>query len=151
MNEIDFDALFSAAGSAAMIGWLILIFLPRRFFWLFAIPQFLIPFALGLVYAGLILPTIFTVEGGGFGSIKEVRTLFLNDAALLGGWIHYLAFDLFIGAWIARRSDEIGLSRLLQAPILLATFMFGPIGLVIFLTIRTFYRRLPPEHANEMA
>lgn len=138
---VDHDTVFSLSGRAAMIGWLVLIFLPRRYPLLFAIPQVLIPFGLGLVYAGLILPVLFTIEGGGFGSLQEVKTLFGNDAALTAGWLHYLAFDLFIGAWIARRSDEIGLSRLIQAPILLATFMFGPVGLVMFLTIRAFYKK----------
>ncbi|MEQ8208002.1 MAG: DUF4281 domain-containing protein, partial [Woeseia sp.] len=62
--------------------------------------------------------------------------LFLDDNMLLAGWVHYLAFDLFIGAWIAEKADDIGMSRLVQAPILVATFMFGPIGLALFLCIR---------------
>ncbi len=130
-----------------MIGWLILIVLPRRFDVLFAIPQYIIPFGLSLLYAGLILPTIYTIEGGGFGSLAQVRTLFGHDATLLAGWVHYLAFDLFIGAWIARRADAIGLPRILQAPVLVATFMFGPVGLALFLTIRVFYRRSAGEAA----
>lgn len=138
---IPYETVFSMAGNAAMLGWFILIFLPRRFDLLFAIPQYVIPFGLGLVYAGLILPTIYTIEGGGFGSLAQVRALFGNDATLLAGWIHYLAFDLFIGAWIARRSDEIGLPRIVQAPILIATLMFGPMGLALFLSIRAFYKR----------
>ncbi len=141
MSETQLETIFSIAGSAAMLGWAILIFLPRRFPVLFAIPQMIIPFGIGLAYAALILPTIFTVDGGGFGSLAEVKVLFANDATLLGGWLHYLAFDLFVGAWIARRADAIGLSRIIQAIILVATFMLGPIGLVSFLAIRAFYRR----------
>ncbi len=68
MENLDYDAIFSAAGTAAMAGWLMLIFLPRRFALLFAISQFIIPFGLSLLYAGLILPNLFTVEGGGSGS-----------------------------------------------------------------------------------
>ena len=62
---------------------------------------------------------------------------------LLAGWVHYLAFDLFIGGWIAVEADKIGLNRIVQAPILLATFMLGPIGLAIFLTIKASTLRLP--------
>ncbi len=141
LGGVSFEDAFSFAGSAAMLGWFILLFLPRRFDLLFAIPQFVIPFGLALLYAALILPSVYTVEGGGFGSLAEVKTLLSNDAALLAGWIHYLAFDLFIGAWIARRADEIGLSRIIQAPILLATLMFGPMGLALFLGVRVFHRR----------
>ena len=52
------------------------------------------------------------------------------------GWVHYLAFDLFVGLWIARDADAKGFSRLLQAPILFATFMAGPLGLLLWLAIR---------------
>ena len=141
LGGVSFEDAFSYAGMAAMLGWLILLFLPRRFDLLFAVPQFIIPFGLALLYSALILPSIYTVEGGGFGSLAQVKTLLSDDASLLAGWVHYLAFDLFIGAWIARRADEIGLSRIIQTPILLATFMFGPIGLALFLGLRSFHNR----------
>lgn len=135
------DELFGWAGQAAMIGWLILIFLPRRWPWLLALPRYLIPLGLSLLYAGLVMIHFFSADGGGFGSLTEVRALFSLDEALLAGWVHYLAFDLFIGGWIAMEADRLGLSRLLQAPILLATFMFGPVGFALFLLMRTGYFR----------
>ena len=52
------------------------------------------------------------------------------------GWIHYLALDLFTGLWIARDADAKGFGRLGQAPVLLATFLAGPLGLLIWLVIR---------------
>ncbi len=124
-----------------MLGWIILIFLPRRWKYLNWIPHCIIPFGLSFLYAALFLPTFWTIEGGGFSSLEQVKTLLSNDTALLAGWVHYLAFDLFIGAWIAHKADEIGISRILQAPILLATFMMGPLGLLMFLTLRSFYRK----------
>lgn len=134
-NYLTPDQLFGLAGQAAMVGWLILIFLPRRIKPLFFVPQYLIPFGLSLLYAGAILPHFFT-EPGGFGSLDEVRLLFGHDYMLLAGWVHYLAFDLFIGAWIAKEADALGISRLIQPVILLATFMFGPVGLALFLVMR---------------
>ena len=119
-----------------MAGWMILIFLPRRIKPLFIVPQYLIPFGLGLLYSGLVLSHFFRGDGG-YGSLADVRTLFENDYVLLAGWVHYLAFDLFIGAWIAREADLIGMSRLLQPVLLIATFMFGPVGLVLFLIMRS--------------
>ena len=56
-------------------------------------------------------------EGGGFGSIAEVRALFANDSALAAGWLHYLAFDLFVGAWIAREGPGLGRPRLAADPL----------------------------------
>ena len=55
---------------------------------------------------------------------------------LVAGWVHYLAFDLFIGTWIAVEAVKRGWNRLLQAPILVATFMFGPVGLLLFYITR---------------
>jgi hypothetical protein len=52
------------------------------------------------------------------------------------GWTHYLAFDLFIGQWIAKDADHKGFSRIAQAPVLLLTLFAGPIGLLIWLIIR---------------
>lgn len=132
---IDAETIFSLGSQIALGGWAVLIFLPRRFDPLFWIPQFVIPALLGLAYSGLMLTYFFGT--GGYGSIAEVRALFSNDYVLTAGWLHYLAFDLFIGAWIARQSDKAGISRLIQTVFLLATFMFGPVGLVLFLLTRT--------------
>ncbi len=132
---MDFDASFATASQAAMLGWLALILMPR---WrpLVAALRYGLVGLLSLAYAALVFAFFFRAEGGGFNSIAEVRALFMSDPVLLAGWLHYLAFDLFVGIWIALRADAIGLNRLLQAPILLATFMFGPVGLLIFYACR---------------
>ncbi|WP_425409541.1 ABA4-like family protein [Hyphococcus sp.] len=133
------ETVFSLANQLALAGWIILILLPRRYALLFAIPQYVIPLALSLLYAGLMFSNVYTVQGG-YGSIDAVRALFSKDELLLAGWVHYLAFDLFIGAWIARQADGLGVPRLIQAALLLATFMFGPVGLALFMVMRAAYR-----------
>ncbi len=135
------DQLFSWAGQAAMLGWLVLVFFPRRWSWLLTLPRYIIPFGLSLLYAGLAMTHFFTVDGGGYGSLSEVRMLLSKEEMLLAGWVHYLAFDLFVGGWIAVNADKIGLNRLVQAPVLIATFMFGPVGFALFLAIRAGYAR----------
>jgi hypothetical protein len=60
-----------------------------------------------------------------------------NSWLLLAGWIHYLAFDLFLGAWQARQAQRLGISHFLVVPCLLLTFLFGPIGLPVFWAIRS--------------
>ena len=77
-----------------------------------------------------------TGESPDFWTIEGVRTVFVTDPGVTLGWVHYLAFDLFVGLWVARTADEISLSRIFQAPVLLATFVFGPFGLLIYLIIR---------------
>lgn len=134
--QINPDTIFGLGNQTALIGWAILIFLPRRFPLLLAVPKYAIPAVLALVYSGLMLTQFFSVEGGGFSSIGEVRTLFAHDEVLVAGWLHYLAFDLFVGTWIAERSDEARIPRLIQAFFLVSTFMFGPFGLLLFLVTR---------------
>lgn len=125
------DTVFSFASSVALGGWLLLIFAPRWPALVAFIRSGLIG-ALSLTYAVLVFVYFFRVEDGGFGSIAEVRALFLSDAVLTAGWVHYLAFDLFVGTWIAIEADRRGYNRLLQGPLLVVTFMFGPLGLLLF-------------------
>jgi hypothetical protein len=65
-----------------------------------------------------------------------VKALFASDALLLAGWIHYLAFDLFIGAWEVRTARAEGIPHLLVLPCLVLTFLLGPVGLLLFLALR---------------
>lgn len=72
-----------------------------------------------------------------FGSLSTVMTLFTEENALLAGWVHYLAFDLLVGMWILNQNKALGIHQLLIGPCLFLTFMFGPIGFLLFMTIRT--------------
>jgi hypothetical protein len=67
---------------------------------------------------------------------------FENHWLLLAGWVHYLAFDLFIGAWQVRDSKALGISHLLVLPCLVLTFLFGPVGLLLYFLIRVACRRV---------
>jgi len=133
-DATSLEHIFKIANLTAMLAWIILIFLPRRWRLLNQIPKLIIPLLLSVAYATIILVTFSTAsEGeGGFGSLAAVKILFTSDTAVLAGWLHYLAFDLFIGGYIASKADEIGLSRFIQAPILFFTFMFGPLGFFLF-------------------
>jgi hypothetical protein len=58
------------------------------------------------------------------------------DHALAAGWLHYLAFDLFVGTWVARRAGDLGLPHLAIVPVLALAFLFGPAGLLAFFALR---------------
>ena len=72
-----------------------------------------------------------------FGTLSDVALLFSNRWVLLAGWIHYLCFDLFIGSWQVRDSRAHGISHWLVIPCLFFTFMFGPVGLLLYFALRT--------------
>lgn len=121
---------FSIAGAAAMSGWVMLILGPRRFTWFNAVPLWLIPCTISALYSVLVL-TWFSSAEGSFESLAAVSMLFENEWALLAGWVHFLAFDLFVGAIMAARMDAAGVGRMVQAPILVSTFMLGPLGFLL--------------------
>lgn len=129
------ETLFSLSGNLAMIGWAALALSPRRWGWLLATTGLVIPGVLSLLYGALMLTHFSSVEGGGYGSLGEVSALLSNDYTLLAGWVHYLAFDLAVGTWIAQRADRAGISRVIQLPLLFMTLMFGPLGFVIFVML----------------
>ncbi len=134
------ETLFSVASTAVLPGWLLLLFAPRFKWTARLVAPVLIPALLGLLYLYLIL-TRFPGADGGFGSLAEVRRLFADEALLLAGWVHYLAFDLFIGSWEVRDAQRLGLPHLLVAPCLVLTFLFGPVGLLLYLGLRGALRR----------
>jgi hypothetical protein len=129
------DAIFSICNTAVLPGWLLLAVLPRWKWTARLITSVIIPALLGLVYLYLVI-TQFGKTEGGFGSLSQVQQLFQNSAMLLAGWIHYLAFDLFIGSWEVRDAQRLGVNHLLVIPCLALTFLFGPIGLVLYFLIR---------------
>ena len=128
-SDLPVEAVFSAVSTAALLGWLLLILGPRRAWVPWAVGGGIVG-SLCLVYAVLALAFLFTVPGGGFGTLAQVMRLFTVPEVALAGWVHYLAFDLAVGLWIAKRADAEGVARWLQAPVLGVTFMFGPLGLL---------------------
>lgn len=126
-----------------MVGWLLLAFAPRR------------PFVMSLVlYGGVALlclayVAMFVSLTGGFVdpvrggpepafaySVSGIRALLASDGGVTIAWTHFLAFDLFVGLWIARDADNKNYGRIVQLPFLFATLMAGPIGLFAWLVFR---------------
>jgi hypothetical protein len=128
------DILFAYSNYIAMAGWLLLIFAPRWHITQTLIAGGYISFLTGLLYL-----VLFIMAGdveGGYGSLADVYMLFGNRHALLAGWIHYLGFDLFIGAWQVTQARRHSIPHLVVVPCLFLTFWFGPIGFALFLIIR---------------
>lgn len=129
------DSLFSAANLLAMAGWIVLALSPLSPRWSDRISGLAIPLVLSVGYTALVL-AFWSRAPGGFDSLPNVMALFTMPEIALAGWVHYLAFDLFIGTFIAVEADKRGWNRVLQAPLLVATFMFGPLGLLLFYLTR---------------
>lgn len=135
------EQLFSIATTAVLPGWLLLVFAPRWRWSARLISGVLLPALLTLLYLWLVAAHWGSDPEGGYGSLAEVAALFRSPWLLVAGWVHYLAFDLFVGAWEVRDAERLGISHLLVVPCLALTFLFGPVGLLAYLGLRGAMRR----------
>ena len=124
--------LFQYASTTALLSWIALVVQPKR---VAPVLRFAVPGALAVLYIWA-LATAPKNPDGGFGSLAQVKALFTQDRALLAGWVHYLAFDLFIGCWEVIDARERGINHLFVIPCLFLTFMFGPVGLLLYFVLR---------------
>lgn len=129
------ESIFSAANMVALGGWIALLVAPRTPLVTWNLAGLAIPAALSALYAVLLAWHAPGAEGG-FSSLAAVAALFRTEGVLLAGWVHYLAFDLFIGAWICRRGTAEGMNPWLVRLCLPPTFLAGPVGLLLFLGLR---------------
>lgn len=94
-----------------------------------------IPVLLAIAYVGLVL-AFWSGAAGGFDSLPNVMLLFTQPEIALAGWIHYLAFDLFLGAWEVRTARDERIPFVAVVPCLALTFLFGPAGYLAFTALR---------------
>ena len=145
---VDLDLVFSLASGLALASWLALAASPARMPWAprvrFAAGR-VVPAILAVAYVALFAAT--GMGDGGYDSVAAVQRLFAVPGLLLAGWLHYLAFDLFVGAWIAEHAGRLGVPHLLVLPVLALTFMFGPAGLLAFAVLRFLWLRRYPAPA----
>jgi hypothetical protein len=134
---ISMEMVFAASNLLVLPFWLLMIVLPawRGTRWLMRSPLVLAP--LPLLYTALLAPRL-----------GELLPLLLNPrladiAALLGtevgallGWVHFLAFDLFVGRWVYLDCREREISAWTMAPVLFLVLMVGPFGLLSYLGVR---------------
>lgn len=131
------DTLFAVVNPLPLPCWLLLIVAPR---WRYTVPVargVVVPL-LAVGYAALLIWGLSTGQGNGgdFSSLAGVMRLFTDPYGVLAGWVHYLAFDLFVGAWIVEDALSRGVpawARIVPLPL---TLMFGPAGLLLYLVLR---------------
>ncbi len=124
--------LFQYANTTALLSWIVLVFQPKR-----TAPtlRFVVPLVMAVLYIWALSSAPANPDGG-FGSLAQVKALFTQDRAILAGWVHYLAFDFFIGCWMVMDAAERGIKHLLVVPCMFLTFMFGPAGLLLYVGLR---------------
>lgn len=131
---MNYSLLFIIANASVIPAWLLLIFLPKQKVTRFVAHSYLYPALLGGLY--ILLMVVGWGGEGGMDTLENLKLSFARDEILVLGWVHYLVFDLFIGAWISRdaRSNEIAHLKIILP--LVFTLFAGPIGLLSYLILR---------------
>jgi Domain of unknown function (DUF4281) len=125
------DTLFQIANPIAMLGWVALVFAPLSPRIAHLIAALIIPMLMSVAYCALILAH-WSGATGGYSSLPDVMALFTDPHIALAGWVHYLAFDLFVGAWATDRARAARIPHLLVLPHLALIFLFGPAGFLTY-------------------
>ncbi|HXV63106.1 MAG TPA: ABA4-like family protein [Vicinamibacteria bacterium] len=134
---MSMENLFDASFVLVAPFWLLMIFAPHWPVTRRIVQTVWIVAPAALLYAILILPRF--VEVFPLVLMPEhaaIRELLGSPAGTTIGWIHYLAFDLFVGRWVYLDSRERGFSAWLVSPILFLVLMLGPFGFVLYLALR---------------
>ena len=134
----------------ALTGWIALALGPVAPRVLGLVGGVAIPLVLSGGYAAIVL-SHWSSGQGGFDSLESVAQLFESRWLLLAGWVHYLAFDLLVGAWQLRTARREGIPHLHLLPCLMATFLFGPAGYLLFQLLRAAHRTGARPPAGEPA
>ena len=135
------EEIFSLCSGLAMLGWLGLVLAPRWHITRDWMAPVVAPLMIGSVYIWLMTTSLDSMPSdAGFGSLAGVTALYSVPELVLAGWVHYLVFDLFVGAWELKDSQEEGIHHVVMIPCLLLTLMAAPAGLVLYLVVKKVLR-----------
>jgi len=124
---------FNLCNTLILVAWAAILFFPKSKVSKPLISFPWIPLGISFFY------TYFIIVSGGlaeadFSSLEGIVVLFKNATpeSAAAGWLHYFAFDFWVGTWMIRHSQKFQIKHILIVLPLLCTFMLGPIGILIY-------------------
>ena len=133
------STLFDLANAGALVGWILLAAAPLKRAWLVPAAR-IVGVLLAVTYSVLLIGAVTSGrvgDGGDFSSLAGVTALFAQPEGVLVGWVHYLAFDLWVGAWAVEDAHRRGLKHGFVLPCLIFILLAGPLGLLLYLAARS--------------
>ncbi len=130
------EILFKGANFAVLPFWLLLLVAPRWRGTQLLVHGPAVVLLLTPIYAYMLFGYGPSPQDIDMTTLYGVMSAFTAPHIVVAGWIHYLIFDLFIGAWEARDALRLHIPQLFVIPCLLATLVVGPVGLLLYLIVR---------------
>ena len=126
--------------------WFVLIFFPQSKIWSLLVTSIFPFLVLGGTYCYLVYYYFstgydFLENFNLYKGLYDLGSLFENESFLILFWTHFLAVNLFCGAWIVRDSLKFLISKYLILVPLLVTYFIGPVGLIMYWIIRIFFAK----------
>lgn len=144
MTIMDLEQVFSLVSAGALLGWVLLVLAPLRRGAAVTGARVVAALLCGVYFSFLVVGLTSgngPPEGAGFSTLAGVKLLLSSPEALLAGWVHYLAFDLFIGSWQVADAPQSNIPHWLLLPCLAMTFVAGPVGLLLYLVVKAVRQR----------
>lgn len=138
---MDLEHLFTAFNFAVTPFWLLMIVAPKWKWTDRIVHTIWIPVALTIWLIAIEIIKPAAPDGAGFGSLQAVMLLTNNPHGTLALWTQAMGWDLFVGMWIARDARRQRIHHGLVIPCLLATFILGPLGALLYVILRLALRR----------
>ena len=136
------ETIFQLSNLLVVPFWFLIILLPH---WQWTRRIMASPWVVGpaaLLYALLVIPSLATLLPQlANPQLAAIAAALGTPAGATIAWVHFLAFDLFAGRWVYLDSRERGITAWLVSPVLFLVFMLGPLGLLVYLIVRTLLRR----------
>lgn len=133
---------FNGMSTIVVFFYLAMIFLPYWQVTQRVIRSFWTPALFALPYALLEIPHyIPEVLILARPTYEHIHALLGTEPGTTQGWIHFIALDFFAARWVFLDSRERNTSPFVMAPIMFCMVIFGPLGVVLYLSLRALQDR----------
>jgi hypothetical protein len=143
---MNYEQLYSAFTVTVSVFWLLMIVAPKWIWTDRVVHTVFLPMALGLwvIVLGILGPP--PPDGAGMGSLEAVMLLVDGEHWTLTIWSLVMGWDLLAGAWLARDARRRGIHHAWVIVCLVLTFVYGLLGLVLYLLVRLALQRVLTMH-----
>ncbi len=145
-DYLTFDFIYLWTTLGVLPFWLMLIFIPNSKITQIFVNSVILPLILAIAYGFTIYQAILLEEAfldifKLYSSLDDLYTVLATESFLLFFWLHFTAFNLFLGSWVSRDGIKFSVSKKILFISLILIYFTGPLGLVFYWFIRVFYSK----------
>lgn len=136
------NILFTICNTLILLVWGSVLFFPKSILSKHLISFPWVPIAISFFYIYFLVLSGDIIDAD-FSSLEGILKLFkeATPESAAAGWLHYLAFDFWVGTWIIRHSQKNQIKHPYIILPLLFTFMLGPVGILVYSIVYFFSKK----------